>query len=182
MTEEIRQMAARIRELREICGWSIGDIAKELDIEPSLYEKYETCGEDIPISVLYRLSGLFHVDLNEILLGNSPHLDTYCLVKRGNGMKVDRYPGYSFQSLAYTYKHKIMEPLLVTVEPSDQSPALVTHTGQEFNLCLEGRIEILFDGKVLPLDQGDCIYFNPVHPHGQRAVGGTAKFLTVITQ
>ena len=72
-----------------------------------------------------------------------------------------------------------MEPLLVTVGCT--AADLVTHGGQEFNFCLEGKMELLLDGKTIELDPGDSIYFNPKHPHGQRAVGDMARFLTVIT-
>jgi transcriptional regulator with XRE-family HTH domain len=179
--EEIRQMAARIRELRDISGYSAADMAEMLGVAAEVYERYEENGEDIPINVLFRLSGIFKVDLNEILTGQSPHLESYCLVKRGQGMEIDRYPGYHFHSLAYTYKHRVMEPLLVTVEVSETDAPLVTHGGQEFNCCLEGTMELLFDGKAVSLSEGDSVYFNPMHPHGQRAVGARARFLTIIT-
>lgn len=180
--EEIRQMAARIRELRDISGYGIDEMAQMLEIDSKLYKQYEENGENIPINVLFRISNILKVDLNEILTGQSPHLESYCLVKHGKGMEIDRYPGYRFHSLAYTYKHRIMEPLLVTVEASEKDAALVTHGGQEFNLCLEGTMELLFDGKVIRLDEGDSVYFNPSRPHGQRAVGSRARFLTVITE
>lgn len=180
--DEIRQMAARIRELRDISGYSVEEIAQMLELPADLYAQYEENGENIPINVLFRLSNILKVDLNEILTGQQPHLESYCLVKRGKGMEIDRYPGYRFHSLAYTYKRRVMEPLLVTVEVSETDAALVTHGGQEFNLCLEGTMELLFDGKVIRLEEGDSIYFNPTRPHGQRAVGGRARFLTVITE
>jgi len=179
--EEIRQMAARIRELRDISGYSPCEMAGLLGMDTALYERYEKNGEDIPINVLFRISAIFKVDLNEILTGQSPHLESYCLVKRGKGVETDRYPGYRFHSLAYTYKHRVMEPLLVTVEAGGPDTALITHGGQEFNFCLEGTMELLFDGKVLRLEEGDCVYFNPMRPHGQRAVTDRARFLTVIT-
>ncbi|MDR1687139.1 MAG: cupin domain-containing protein [Clostridiales bacterium] len=179
--DEIRQMAARIRELRDISGYSVTEIADILGIEPFLYEQYEENGENIPINVLFRLANIYKVDLNEILTGKAPHLETYCLVKRGAGMEIDRFPGYRFHSLAYTYKRRVMEPLLVTMDSSETDAALVTHAGQEFNFCLEGTMELLFDGKVIRLEEGDCVYFNPSRPHGQRAVTAKARFLTVIT-
>jgi len=179
--DECIQMAARIRELRDISGISESEMARMLGIDVSLYKQYEENGEDIPINILFRVSNILKVDLNEILTGKAPHLESYCLVKRGMGMEIDRFPGYHFHSLAYTYKHRVMEPLLVTVNPSDKDAELVTHDGQEFNLCLEGTMELLFDGKAIRLNEGDSVYFNPKHPHGQRAVGGRARFLTVIT-
>ena len=179
--DEIRQMAARIRELREICDFTAAEVAQKLNIAEADYIRYETEGDDVPINVLFRLAAVLGVDLNELLTGRAPHLESYCLVRRGKGRTTDRYPGYGFQSLAYTYKHRVMEPLLVTVEPGGQDAAPVTHGGQEFNICLEGTMELLFDGKAIRLEEGDSVYFNPGRPHGQRAVGGRARFLTVIT-
>ena len=182
MNQEVMLMARRIREMREICGFSVSELAARTGVTEAQFAAFENNGEDIPISVLYHLAQIFKVDLNELMTGNAPHLKTYCHVKKGQGLAVDRYPGYRFQNLAYTYKKKVMEPLLVTVDPSDSDPKLVVHGGQEFNLVLEGTIEVLFDGKRILLEEGDSIYFNPAYPHGQRAIEKPAKFLTVITQ
>ncbi len=181
MSDDFMMIAARIRELREISGLSEKQVADELEIDTEVYVGYEQNGVNIPISVLYQLSGKYKVDLTEILTGKAAHMDTFAVVKKGHGASIDRYPGYSFSDLAYKFRNKVMEPLLVIVEPSDHDPALVTHSGQEFNLVLEGTIEVLFEEKRLLLTAGDSIYFDPMHPHGQRAVGAKAIFLTVIT-
>ena len=73
-----------------------------------------------------------------------------------------------------------MQPLLVTLEPSDEVAKLITHSGQEFNLVLEGTVIVTLGDKEFTLNEGDSIYFNPQKPHGQRAVTETAKFLTII--
>ncbi len=183
MTDEIKQIASRIKELREISGCTVETLAAELDVDPQTYISYETDGVNIPISVLYHISQKFKVDLTEILTGQTPRLDDLCVVKSGRGARIDRYPGYTFQSLAYKFSHKIMEPLLVTVDPDHDTPTLVTHAGQEFNFVLEGSIELLFDEKRVVLGVGDSVYFNPAHPHGQRAFGDKpARFLTVIAE
>ena len=182
MSEEFLQLAARIRELRGICGLSAEELAQELNVPTEVYQGYEKTGRDVPISVLYHLANRFGVDLNELLTGAQAHLSAYSVVKRGRGMSVDRYPGYRFHSLAHTFKRKIMEPLLVTVDPSEDDPELVSHGGQEFNFILEGVIELLFDDKRICLEEGDCVYFDPSHPHGQRAVGRKSRFLTVIAE
>lgn len=183
MPEEIRQIALRIKELRDICGYSVERVAKTLGIDPDLYKTYEEEGTDIPISVLYELSKMFGVDLTEILTGKSPKLNTYSVVKKGNGLNIDRYPGYNFESLAYKFIHKIMEPLLITVEPDEKSQKPVMHEGQEFNYVLEGSIIVTLGDESIILNQGDCIYFDPQIPHAQSALNGKqAKFLTVITK
>ena len=183
MNEEMREISARIRELREIMEYTPEEVAATLGVDLAIYEKYESSGENIPISTLYQLATLFKVDMAQLLTGDTPRMDSIVVVPAGGGAKVDRYPGYNFSGLAYRFKNKIMEPMLVTVDPCEGDPSLVTHTGQEFNYVLEGHIELLFDAKRLLLGPGDSAYFNPEHPHGQKAIGGKpAKLLTIITE
>ncbi len=182
LNNEIKELTNRIKELREICDYSVEDIAKELSITKEQYEGYEQNG-DIPISVIYELAHILGVDFTELVTGSSAHINTYQVVRAGKGHDVDRFPGYSFLDLAYRFSNKIMQPLLVTLEPSDKKPQLVTHKGQEFNMVLEGSVTIYFDDKELVLNNGDCIYFDPTHPHGQRCASDkTARFLTMIAE
>ena len=181
--DKIQEIAARIRELREVCGYTQEELAAALNIPLAAYQGYEESGFDIPISVIYSISKKFGVDFTEILTGTNAKLDTYYVVKRGEGKVISRYPGYFYEDLAYRYSRKIMQPLLVTLIPSDDPAALVTHPGQEFNLVLEGEVTLVFDNREIVLKAGDSIYFNPLHPHGQKCHGDTkARFLTVITE
>jgi len=181
MSEELKAVAARIREMREICGYSHEDMAEMLGVAVSQYATYEEHGEDIPISVIYDISKKLGVELSDLLTGSSPKIKTLSVTKCGGGIKIDRYPGYSFKSLAYRFADKIMEPLLVTLDPKGERPALVSHGGQEFNYVLSGRVGLMFNDKEYILEEGDSVYFNPEFPHGQYAVGDeTAEFLTVI--
>ena len=181
--DKIQEIAARIRELREVCGYTQEELAAALNIPLAAYQGYEESGFDIPISVIYSISKKFGVDFTEILTGTNAKLDTYYVVKRGEGKVISRYPGYFYEDLAYRYSRKIMQPLLVTLNPSDDPAALVTHPGQEFYLVLEGEVTLVFDNREIVLKAGDSIYFNPLHPHGQKCHGDTkARFLTVITE
>jgi transcriptional regulator with XRE-family HTH domain len=173
----------RLTELRDACGFTREALAKELEISLDEYAGFEETGENIPISVVYRIAKLCDVDFTEIIYGTEAKLDTYHIVKSGEGKSVDRYPGYSFEDLAFRYKSKIMQPLLVKLDPSDKPAALVSHAGQEFNYVVEGRVILVFDDKEFVLDKGDSIYFNPAHMHGQRCGGDIpALFLTVIAE
>lgn len=181
--EQIAEIAARIRELREACGYTQEELAKELRLDVVVLQGYEQNGQDIPISVIYRIANLCGVDFTEILTGNDPRLDTYQVVRKGKGLSVERVPGYDFEDLAFRFTHKIMQPLKVRLQPEDDRPKLITHTGQEFNLVLEGSIKVLFDDQELVLGEGDSIYFNPLHPHGQVCANDKpAVFLTMIAE
>jgi transcriptional regulator with XRE-family HTH domain len=174
-------LAARIRELRDIAGMDQDMAARRLGIPAEAYAGYEKDGADIPISVLYGLAGIFGIDLTELLTGISPHLQHYCLVKSGQGVEIERFPGYRFQSLAFNFVNRRVEPLLVMVEPEENKKmTLVTHPGQEFNYVLDGRIRVFLGGTQIDMSPGDSLYFDPAIPHGQMALDGPARFLTVI--
>ena len=183
MNKEINEIAERIKGLRDACGYTPEQFAEELGIDKETYKGYEANGEDIPISVIYEIANKCGVDFTEIVTGVAAKLDTYHVVKRGDGRSVSRFPGYRYEDLAFRFSRKIMQPLLVTLEPSDEPAALVTHAGQEFNLVLEGTILLTFDDKEIILKPGDSIYFNPLHPHSQKCVGDKkSRFLTVIAE
>jgi len=183
MPDEMKQIASRLKEIREICGFSVDETAARLGIDAARYLGYEDSGENVPISVLYALANVYGVDITELLTGVSPRLSNYCVVKKGRSTGVDRYPGYHFESLAYNFKRRIMEPLMVTVEPDEKEMSPVSHPGQEFNFVVEGAVLVILDDEEILLEAGDCIYFDPTLPHGQKAAGGKpAKFLTVIAE
>lgn len=183
MDTQYEQISERIRELREICNVTTEQMADELGITAEEYAGYEESGKNIPISVLYHISHRFGVELSEILTGEQAHISTLQVCRRGKGKTIDRYPGYVFESLAPRFSDKIMEPLLVTLTPGEPEAALVTHSGQEFNIVLEGTIVLTYDGKEVELAAGDAVYFDPMLPHGQKAIGkDKARFLTVITE
>jgi transcriptional regulator with XRE-family HTH domain len=180
--EQISEIAARIRELREVCDYTSEQLAAELNLDPAVYAGYEENG-DFPISVIYEIANKFGVDFNELVTGEPSRIDTFQVVRRGKGKSISRYPGYRFKDLAFRFADKIMQPLLVTLEPSDEPAKLVSHSGQEFNLVLKGSVAVVFEDREIILNEGDSIYFDPTHLHGQRCAGDTkARFLTMIAE
>lgn len=183
MDNVFKELGERISGLRDACGFTQEEMAETLKVDLSLYQAYEENGKDIPISVIYEIANKCGVDFTEIMTGVRAKLSTYHVVKKGQGRAIDRYPGYSFEDLAFRYGGKIMQPLLVTLDPSEKKAAAVSHPGQEFNYVLSGTVSLEFDGKEMILEAGDSIYFNPAYPHAQHCVGNEpAVFLTVISE
>lgn len=183
MSEQIKQIAARIRELREISGISVETLAKEFNIPAETYKEYESGNVDIPVSFLYEIASKFKVELTAILTGEGPRLHTYSLVRKGKGVGVDRRKPYKYQSLAYNFANKKAEPFLVSVDPEpDEVPVhFNSHPGQEFNYVIEGVLKIVINGHELILNEGDSLYFDSTINHGMKAMGSNpAKFLAII--
>lgn len=183
MESALKEIGLRIQGLREACDVTREDMAAELEVPIETYISWEETGGDVPISAIYHIARKFGVDFTEILTGVSAKLDTYHVVRRGQGQEIDRYPGYHYDDMAFRYQNKIMQPLLVVLDPTEEPAKLVTHRGQEFNFVIEGSIVVTFDDKEIVLNEWDSIYFNPMHPHGQRCHGDkTAKFITIIAE
>ena len=178
-----KDIAARIRELREVCDMERIELAETLGLTEAEYARYEDGEKDFPVSFLYELAALFKVDLTELLTGTAPRLANCSIVRKGEGIAVDRYEGYDFESIAYKFIGRRVEPMIVTVGPETENdpPEMVSHSGQEFNYVLEGQITVRFGERSFLLNEGDCFYFDPTVPHAQSAAGGKgARFLTVI--
>jgi quercetin dioxygenase-like cupin family protein len=180
----IKQTAIRMKVLREIEEISAEALAKELNIDLALYEKYESGSVDIPLGFLYEFANRFHVQLTEILTGEEPKLHVYSLVRKDKGLKIERTKAYEYLNLAYNFTNKKMESFLVTVPPSTSDDIhLNNHPGQEFNYILEGRLKIVIDKHDLILNQGDTLYFDSNYMHGMKALDGKeAKFLAIIAK
>ncbi len=183
MSDQIKQIAVRIKELREISGISLETLSKEFGVSIETYKEYESGNVDIPVSFLYEVASKFNVELTAILTGENPKLQTYCLVRKEKGVSVERRKEYKYQNLAYNFIHKKAEPFLVTVEPDagDTPVHYNSHPGQEFNYVLEGSLEIVINGHSLVLNEGDSLFFDSGANHGMKALNGkSAKFLAVI--
>ncbi len=174
------QITARIREIRQILEMSSREVADKLGITEDLYQQYESNRLSIPISTLYQLADIFSTDFTILLTGDAPRMEDYTLVRAGQGVNIDRCPGYKFSALALNYIGRTMEPMLVELGDDGKQVPLITHGGQEFNLVLSGSMKVMIGKHEFVLKKGDACYFNPRVPHGQCAVGGNATFLTVI--
>jgi len=175
-------LVQRIKELREILEISALDLAKETNIPFDTYSKYENGELDIPISVLYAIAARLGTDITVLLTGEEARMDSAAVCRKGKGVQIERYPGYEFASLAYNFKHRTIEPLLVTLDSSKPAAALVSHSGQEFNFVVDGKVKITVVNTEHILNSGDSIYFDARLPHAQSAINGTAQFLTIIQE
>ena len=182
MEMDLVNIPRRVKELREILEIEPSEMAEKLGVSLIKYLAYESGEQDIPISTLYEIAAILEVDFTTLLTGRTPTMTSYSVVRNGTGAKVERYPGYDYSSLSFNFKGREMEPLLVHLMPEDERPALVSHGGQEFNYVLEGAVCVTIGKKDIVLNTGDCVYFDPMIPHGQAAVDGPATFITVITQ
>ena len=182
MNDQIRQIAQRIKELREILDVAAVDLAKQVNLPVEEYLNYEEAKTDIPIGVIYGVATALNVDPTVLLTGEAPRMNDYTIVRKGQGVEIERYKGYKFRPLASNYIGRQFDPMVVDLEPMETPPELVVHGGQEFNYVIEGTVQLVIGSREFFLHAGDSAFFNPQTPHGQRAVGGPVRFLTIINE
>lgn len=183
MQEKNREIANRIREMRELSDITMQEIADRLNIAADLYEKYEKGLVDIPASLLFELAAIFKVELGLLLTGEEPRMHYYSVTRKEKGARVDRREAYHYQNLASNFIHAKAEPFLVTVDPKPEGtvPPKNAHPGQEFEYLLEGRMRLYIRDQEIDLEAGDSIYFDSFCPHAMCALDNRpARFLAVI--
>jgi mannose-6-phosphate isomerase-like protein (cupin superfamily) len=181
MNEQIKQIAERLKGLRESLDLSLSEMAGHCKRPVEDIQQYESGQTDIPMSFLFDVAQQFQVDTSTLISGDEPRMSAYFLTRSGKGISVERTKAYKYQALASGYKHPKAEPFEVTVEANNHPLYLNTHKGEEFNYVLEGRLQLHINGKDLILNPGDSIYFDSSYPHGMKALDNRrVKFLAII--
>jgi transcriptional regulator with XRE-family HTH domain len=183
MSEQIKLIAQRIRELRELESLNINELAKELEVTFEEYTRYEDGETDIPVGFLLKIANRFNVELATLLTGASAKLRTYCVVRKDKGLCVNRRKEYGYQNLAFNFIDKIAQPFIVTVQPSsgDDVVAQYSHPGQEFNFVLEGSMKVKINNSEIILNEGDSLYFDSANKHGMIALNNNlCKFMAIV--
>ncbi len=180
----IREVALRIRDLREILDISEERAAAATDTTVEQYRAYERGELDYSFTFIYKCAQLFGVDVTDILKGSSPKLSEYSITKKGGGLPIVRRRGFSYNNLAPLFKNKIAEPFYVTArysEAEQKAPIhLSTHEGQELDYIIKGQLKVQIGDHIEYVSEGDTIYYDSAMPHGMIAVGGDCEFVAIV--
>ncbi|MEG1206714.1 MAG: cupin domain-containing protein [Angelakisella sp.] len=185
MEVRLKEIAERIRTLREILELSEEHMAAACGITPEQYREKEAGSEDFSFSFLLQCAEAMGVDMVELITGETPKLTGYSIVRSGQGLPIQRRKGFKYNHLAYLFKDKKCEPFIVVApysEEAQQAPIeLSRHPGQEFDLVLSGSLKMMFEEREELLREGDSVYYNSSCGHGMIATGGKdCTFLAVV--
>ena len=171
MNYQVREIADRLKALREIAGLTPAQMAEKTGVTEETYLKLEQGETDFSFSFIYKCAEIFGVDIRDLLEGSSPNLSIYTVTRKGRGMRIPRNPGFVYDNLAPQFKGKVVEPFYVVI-PGDAKESYSTHHGQEIDVVLEGRLSIDINGNREVLEPGDTVYYNSSYPHALRALDG----------
>ncbi len=176
LEHKIREMSARIRELRQIENLSVEEMAAKTDVSVQDYLDCENGNRDLNFAFLYRCAIALNVNVTELIEGQAPNLLSYTVTRRGSEQQVSDAHGMTYYNLAYAFQNRIAEPLFVKSRYDENAQnrdiELTTHAGQECDIVIEGRLLVQIGQHKEILGPGDSIYFDSSTPHGMIAVEG----------
>lgn len=173
---KIKEMSARIRELREITGLTAEELAEKTGVTVDEYLNCENGNSDLNFAFIYRCAQSFGVDVTDIIEGVSPTLRSYALTRNGMGQMIEHAHGMIYYSLAGSFQNRIAEPLYVkcdyNADDEDKEIELTSHAGQELDIVVSGHLMVQVGAHKEVLNPGDTIYYDSDTPHGMKAVSG----------
>ncbi len=175
----------RLKGLREEFNISTAAMAEACDVSEAEYLAYETGEKEFSVTFLFKCANHLGVDVFSIVSGDEPHLSALTVTKSGEGMPIKRREGMDYSHIAYLFKDRLAEPVVVTTKYSktlENSEILMSrHGGQELDYVLSGKLRFKLEDTVTELGPGDSVFYDANKRHGMVAVGGEdCKFLAVL--
>jgi len=145
-----KQIADKIRKIRKNKGYTLEQLGKLADLSKGLLSRIENCQVSPPIATLSKISHGLEVELN-------------------------------YYSLSSLRSDNLIEPFIVKYPVTEQHPTkLYDHPGEEFLVVLKGKIDFIYGKRIIRLETGDSIHFDPSTPHRGQNAGETKSECLVI--
>lgn len=185
MEPNIKEVAGRIRSLREDLDIGIEEMAEATGRSAEEYTAQESGEQDLSFTFLFKCAERLGVDVVELLTGENPHLSGYSLTRVNEGLSIKRRAGFEYLHKAPHFKNKLAEPFLVTApyldEEQDKPVHLSYHEGQELDYVISGRMRFAYEDHVEELAAGDLLMYDSGRGHGMIAIGGEpCVFLAIV--
>ncbi len=185
MEPNLKEVAGRIRALREDLDITMQEMAHATNRSVAEYAAQESGDQDLSFTFLYKCAERLGVDVIELLTGESPHLKGYSLTRAQDGLSIKRREGFEYLHKAPHFRNKQCEPFLVTApyleEEQDKPIHLSRHAGQELDYVLSGKLRFAYEDHLEDLEAGDCLLYDSGRGHGMIAIGGEpCTFLAIV--
>ena len=185
MDYSLKEVANRIKDLREAKGFTQGELAKLTGVSAEDYKILELGETDFSFTFIYKCAKACGVEVVDLLEGTSTTLTSFTITRKGEGLKILKKQGVEYDNLAPMFKGKLAEPFLVKfpyIEEEQNAPIqLNSHNGQEFDIIVKGSLKVQIGNHVDVLNEGDSIFYNSLIPHGMVAASkGGCEFHAIV--
>ncbi len=181
----LRDVSARIRELKDIAGYTTADLSRLTGFSEADCARYESGSAEMPFSFVHKCAIAFGVDIVDLIEGSSPRLSNYTVTRHGQGELTTDNRGIQMRNLAALFRKRLVEPYMTrySYDPELQARPIHTdtHSGQEFDYIISGVLRVQIGEHTETLRAGDSILLDSSTPHGMIAAEGQdCVFLAVV--
>ncbi len=178
-------VGARIRAFRERLSMPVEELARTAGLEAPLVTAIEAEAATPSIGTMARLARALGQRLGTFM-DDQYHADPLIVRQADRREEAAVHKGaadqapYRYYPLGKGKTDRHMEPFFVEIEPGVKSSPS-SHEGEEFLVCLSGRLQVTYGGQAHVLEPGDSIYYNSIVPHDVSALSsGKAELYGVI--
>jgi len=179
-------LGARLRETRKSRGKTLKVLADEVGCSPSMLSKIENDLATPSLRTLHRILAALDTSIVHLFSGDVAH-DEISLMRADDrpAVKVSHAGdggAILLERLTPTFPELLLDANIHTLEPGADSGGDIQHTGQEVGYVLQGRAELIVDGKSHFLGTGDSFFFASNLPLRYRNIDpGVTRILWVAT-
>ena len=179
-------LGARLREERDRLGLSLRELARRLDVSPSLVSQIETGKTQPSVRTLYAIVSELGVSLDEVFepsdgvaapsrslprraagdrtgpgedLGRVQRADDRRVIDLGSGVRWERLTTWNDRDVDFLYA------IYEVGGSSSPDGSLMRHDGREFGVVISGSLGVTVGFEEYVLGPGDSISFNSTNPH-----------------
>lgn len=179
MTEQpAPNVGQRIRSMREQRGWSLRALAERCGLSINAISLIER-GENSPtVSSLHLLATALDVSISDFF--EDEQEQTAVFIRPADRLR-SAANGIMMESLGIGLRNQQLEPFLFTVAAETgniEQP--VSHSGEEFVYCLEGKVDYCVGDQIYTLEPGCSLLFEAVIPHCFRNATKTPALLMTV--
>ncbi len=195
-----------LRAHRQAAGMSLRSLAREVGVSPSLISQIEHGKATPSVGTLYAIVSKLDISLDELFFDSprgaaavaeqagegryhgggepppgSSHWEAPSegpVLRAGNRLSLTLATGVRWERLTASHDPRV-EFLYCTYPVGGEScppDALMTHSGSEYGIVLEGRLGATVGEESYELDPGDSIAFDSRTPHRLWAIGDEKVF------
>ena len=167
-------LGPRLRQARKAHKKTLRVLADEVGCSPSLLSKIENEQATPSLRTLHRILAALDTSIVHLFTGDTVH-DEISLMRAESrpAVKVSHTgngAGILLERLTPTFSDLLLDANIHTLEPGAESGGDIQHAGQEVGYVLQGRVELIVDGKSHFLGQGDSFFFASSLPHRYRNI------------
>jgi len=152
-----------IRAIREELGLSLREVSARAGLSVNAISRIERGDNSPTVASLHMIAEALGVSITEFFVKQAEQTVIYL---QPADRSASEYVTMQIESLGSGLRNQQLEPFMITVLPGhavDTKP--ITHAGQEFVYCLEGKLYYRVGDEAFNLEPGCSLLFDAGQPH-----------------